>query len=216
VSFDFAVGIVPGWHATVFPPYFVAGAIYAGFAMVLTIAIPLRKFYGLEDFVTMRHLDYMGRVMLATGLFVCYGYLTEAFMGFYSANPYESYVMHNRWTGPYAPVYWALILCNGVTIQALWFPRVRRSTLALFLISLVVSVGMWLERFVIVVTSLHRDFLPSSWDMYAGTVWDWTLFIGTLGLFSTLLFLFIRFLPMISIFEMRTLLPEAEVEEEGR
>ncbi|RMD85941.1 MAG: hydrogenase [Candidatus Dadabacteria bacterium] len=213
VSFDFAVGIVPGWHATVFPPYFVAGAIYAGFAMVLTIAIPLRKFYGLEDFVTMRHLDLMAQVMLATGLFVCYGYMTEAFMGFYSANPYESYVMHNRFTGPYAPVYWSLILCNGVTIQALWFERVRRSIPALFLISLVVSVGMWLERFVIVVTSLHRDFLPSSWDMYAGTVWDWTLFIGTLGLFSTLLFLFIRFLPMISIFEMRTLLPEAEVKE---
>jgi len=180
---------------------------------VLTIAIPLRKFYGLEDFVTMRHLDLMAQVMLATGLFVCYGYMTEAFMGFYSANVYESYVMHNRFAGPYAPVYWLLILCNGVTIQALWFKRVRRSIPALFCISLVVGVGMWLERFVIVVTSLHRDFLPSSWDMYAGTVWDWTLFIGTLGLFSTLLFLFIRFLPMISIFEMRTLLPEAEVKE---
>ncbi len=216
VSFDFAVAIVPGWHATVFPPYFVAGAIYAGFAMVLTLAIPLRKFYGLEDFVTMRHLDLMARVMLATGLFVCYGYMTEAFMGFYSANPYEGYVMHNRFTGPYAPIYWTLILCNGVTIQALWFERVRRSVPALFIISLIVGVGMWLERFVIVVTSLHRDFLPSSWDMYAGTVWDWTLFIGTLGLFSTLLFLFIRFLPMISIFEMRTLLPEAEVKEAHR
>jgi len=214
VSFDFAVGIVPGWHATVFPPYFVAGAIYAGFAMVLTLAIPLRKFYGLEDFVTMRHLDLMARVMLATGLFVGYGYLTEVFMGFYSANIYESYVMHNRFAGPYAPIYWTLILCNGVTIQALWFERVRRSIPALFVISLIVGVGMWLERFVIVVTSLHRDFLPSSWDMYAGTVWDWTLFIGTLGLFSTLLFLFVRFLPMISIFEMRTLLPEAEGKEE--
>jgi len=214
VSFDFAVGIIPGWHATIFPPYFVAGAIYAGFAMVMVLAIPLRKFYGLEDFVTMRHLDYMARVMLATGLFVAYGYMTEAFIAFYSANPFETYMMMNRFSGAYAPYYWTLIACNVVVVQFLWFQRVRAHPLALFVIAIIVSIAMWLERFVIVVTSLHRDFLPSSWGMYAGTFWDWSLYIGTLGLFATLLFLFIRFLPMISIFEMRTLLPEAEVKEE--
>jgi len=213
VSFDFAVSNVPGWHATIFPPYFVAGAIFAGFAMVLVLAIPLRKFYDLEDFVTMRHLDNMARVMLATGMFVCYGYMTEAFMSFYGANPYEKYMMLNRFGGPYAPFYWALIFCNAVSIQALWFEKVRSSPAALFVIAIIVSIGMWLERFIIVVTSLHRDFLPSSWGMYWPTMWDWGLYLGTMGLFTSLLFLFIRFMPMISIFEMRTLLPEAEVEE---
>ena len=213
VSFDFAVSNVPGWHATIFPPYFVAGAMFAGFAMVLVLAIPLRKFYDLEDFVTMRHLDNMARVMLATGMFVCYGYMTEAFMAFYGANPYEKYMMTNRFVGPYAVFYWSLIFCNAVSIQALWFERVRSSQAALFVIAIIVSIGMWLERFIIVVTSLHRDYLPSSWGMYWPTMWDWGLFLGTMGLFASLLFLFIRFMPMISIFEMRTLLPEAEVEE---
>jgi Ni/Fe-hydrogenase subunit HybB-like protein len=213
VSFDFAVSNVPGWHATIFPPYFVAGAIFAGFAMVLVLAIPLRKFYDLEDFVTMRHLDNMARVMLATGMFVCYGYMTETFMAFYGGNPYESYMMTNRFVGPYAPFYWALIFCNAVSIQTLWFEKVRSSPAALFVIAIIVSIGMWLERFIIVVTSLHRDYLPSSWGMYWPTIWDWGLYLGTMGLFASLLFLFIRFMPMISIFEMRTLLPEAEVEE---
>ena len=214
VSFDFAVGVIPGWHATIFPPYFVAGAIYAGFAMVLTIAIPLRKVYKLEDFITKQHLDYMARVMLATGLFVCYGYLTEAFVGWYSANQYEGYMILNRFVGPYALIYWSLILCNGVVIQALWFERIRASSLWLFVICMFVNVGMWLERFIIIVTSLHRDFMQSAWFMYTPTRWDFGVFIGTIGLFVTLLFLFIRFLPMISIFEMRTLVPEAEIREE--
>ncbi|MFI5364148.1 MAG: NrfD/PsrC family molybdoenzyme membrane anchor subunit [Candidatus Binatia bacterium] len=214
VSFDFAVGIIPGWHATIFPPYFVAGAIYAGFAMVLTLAIPLRKAYGLEDFITMRHLDYMGRVMLATGLFVAYGYMMEAFTAWYSANPNEQYMILNRFGGPYATVYWSLLVCNVVAPQALWFQRVRSSVPALFVVAMFVNVGMWLERFIIVVTSLHRDFLPSSWGMYYPTVWDYATFVGTIGLFLSLLFLFIRFLPMISIFEMRTMVPEAEVKEE--
>ncbi|HVN83327.1 MAG TPA: NrfD/PsrC family molybdoenzyme membrane anchor subunit [Candidatus Binatia bacterium] len=214
VSFDFSVGVIPGWHATIFPPYFVAGAIYAGFAMVMTLAIPLRKFYGLEDFVTMRHLDNMARVMLATGLVVAYGYMMEAFTAWYSGSPYEEYMILNRFHGPYAPMYWALIFCNVFTPQFLWFARVRSNIAALFAISMVVNVGMWLERYIIIVTSLHRDFLPSSWGMYSGTIWDWSTFIGTMGLFLTLLFLFIRFLPMISIFEMRTLLPEAEVKED--
>ena len=214
VSFDFAISQVPGWHATIFPPYFVAGAIYAGFAMVLTLTIPLRKFYGLEDFITMRHIHNMAKVMLATGLIVVYGYMMEAFFGWYSANEYEKYMIWNRMTGPYAIFYWALILCNGLVPQLLWFHRIRNNLVILFLISIVVSVGMWLERFVIIVTSLTRDFLPSSWGMYNPTMWDWTMFIGTIGLFFALLFLFIRFLPIISIFEMRTILPQAEVEEE--
>ena len=215
VSFDFSVAIVPGWHSTIFPPYFVAGAIYGGFAMVLTLAIPLRRIYGLEDFVTLRHLDNMGRVLLATGMIVAYGYTMEAFIAWYSANPFESYMMWNRFTGPYALTYWTLILCNVLVPQGLWFQRVRTSAPLLFVIAMSVNVGMWLERYVIVVTSLHRDFLPSSWGMYAGTFWDWALYAGSIGLFLTLFLLFIRFLPMISIFEMRTLLPEAEVREEG-
>jgi molybdopterin-containing oxidoreductase family membrane subunit len=213
VSFDFAVAIVPGWHTTIFPPYFVAGAIYSGFAMVLTLAIPIRAVYGLEDFITMRHLQNMAKVMLVTGLLVAYGYAIEAFIAWYGGNQYEGFMIRNRMVGPYAPFYWLLIFCNVVVPQALWFRRVRTNVLVLFLLSLVVNVGMWLERFIIIVTSLHRDFLPSSWGMFRPTFWDWSTFIGTIGLFVTLLFLFVRFLPMISIFEMRTILPEAKVEE---
>jgi Ni/Fe-hydrogenase subunit HybB-like protein len=213
VSFDFAVGIVPGWHATIFPPYFVAGAIYAGFAMVLTLSIPLRKFYKLEDFITMTHLENMAKVMLATGLIVGYGYMTEAFMAWYSANPYERFMIWNRMTGPYWYMYAALILCNVIAINTLWVKNLRTSVPYLFFISFVVSLGMWLERYVIIVTSLHRDFMPSSWGRYSGTAYDWSAFIGTIGLFLTLFFLFIRFLPVISIFEMRTILPEAELKE---
>jgi molybdopterin-containing oxidoreductase family membrane subunit len=211
VSFDFAVGIIPGWHATIFPPYFVAGAIYAGFAMVLTLAIPLRKMYGLEDFITMRHLENMAKVTLVTGLMVVYGYAMEAFFAWYSANQYERFMIWNRMFGPYGWSYWLLIFCNAIVPQTLWIKRMRTNTAWLFIMALIVSVGMWLERFVIIVTSLHRDFLPSSWDMYYPTVWDFSTFFGTIGLFITLMFLFIRVLPMISIFEMRTLVPEAKV-----
>ena len=207
VSFDFSIGIVPGWHATIFPPYFVAGAIYAGFAMVLLLAIPLRVAFGWKDFITDRHLENMGKVMLATGLIVFYGYVMELFFAWYSANTYEMFMARNRVLGPYSAYWFALIFCNGLTPQLLWFRRIRTSPLWLFLISLVVSVGMWLERFVIVVTSLTRDFLPSSWGLYKGTIWDWATFFGTLGLFLTLFFLFIRILPAISIFEMRTMVP---------
>ena len=216
VSFDFTIAITPGWHSTIFPPYFVAGAIYAGFAMVLTLSIPLRKLYNLEDFITLRHLQNMAMILLATGLIVGYGYMIEAFMGWYSGSATERYVIVNRMLGPYAAAYWALIFCNIITPQALWFKKVRSTPAILFVVAMIVNVGMWLERFVIVVTSLHRDFLPSSWGMYHGTVWDWATFIGTIGLFLSLLFLFIRFLPMISIFEMRTLVPEAEVREVER
>jgi Ni/Fe-hydrogenase subunit HybB-like protein len=212
VSLDFAVSVLPGWHSTIFPPYFVAGAIYAGFAMVLTLAIPLRAAYRLEDLITMHHLDNMAKVMLTTGLFVFYGYVMEAFFSWYSANPNEAYMMFNRATGPYAPYFWLLLVCNGLVPQLLWSPRLRASVPLLFVISLVVSLGMWLERYIIVVTSLHRDFLPSSWGMYSGTIWDWATFVGTIGLFLSLLFLFIRVLPMISIFEMRELVHEEREE----
>jgi Ni/Fe-hydrogenase subunit HybB-like protein len=212
VSFDFAVAIVPGWHTTIFPPYFVAGAIYSGFAMVLTLAIPMRKFYGLEDFITMRHLDNMAKVMLATGLIVAYGYAMEAFGSFYSGNQFEKFMTLNRWSGPYAFFYWLLIACNIVIPQSLWFKKVRSNVLALFILSLVVNCGMWLERFIIVVTSLHREYMPSQWGMYYPTRWDWATFVGTIGLFLTLFFLFVRFLPAISIFEMRTLVPVSQEE----
>src|SRR5665213_1256049 len=205
VSFDFAIAIVPGWHTTIFPPYFVAGAIYAGFAMVLTLSIPIRKVFHLEDFITMRHLDNMGKVLLATGLIVGYGYMMEAFMAFYSGNAIERFMILNRMKGPYAPLYWMLIACNIVTPQFLWFRKVRARVGVLFAIAMVVTLGMWLERFVIVITSLHRDFLPSSWGMYYPTRWDYFTFFGTVGLFLMLVFLFIRFLPLISIFEMRAL-----------
>jgi len=214
VSFDFAVSVIPGWHATIFPPYFVAGAIFSGFAMVATIAIPLRWAYGLENFITMKHLDNMARVMLATGLIVAYGYMMEAFFAFYSANLFERSMMLLRFEGPYSDAYWALILCNVLIPQSLWFKRVRSNTAALFAVAIVVNIGMWLERYVIVVTSLSSDFLPSSWAMYSPTFWDIALYVGSFGLFGTLLFLFIRFLPMISIFEMRTLVPEAEVDRD--
>jgi Ni/Fe-hydrogenase subunit HybB-like protein len=213
VSFDFTIAIVPGWHSTIFPPYFVAGAIYSGFAMVLTLAIPLRKFYGLEDFVTMRHLDNMGKIFLATGLIVAYSYMMETFMAFYSGNSYDQYMMMNRMTGPYAIVYWVLIATNLLAAQILWWPKLRRNVLVLFIVALIIQTGMWLERFVIVITSLHRDFLPSSWGMYYPTRWDWTIFLGSIGLFFTLFFLFVRYLPMISIFELRELVHKTAEEK---
>ena len=214
VSFDFAIGIVPGWHTTIFPPYFVAGAIYSGFAMVLMLAIPIRKFYGLEDFITARHLQNSAKVMLATGLIVAYGYGIEAFMGWYSGNRYDSYLLWNRLHGPYHVWYFSLLACNIFIPQVLWIRKVRNSPLGLFLVSSVILVGMWLERFIIVVVSLSRDFVNSSFGMYYPTRWDWAIFIGTLGFFVACMFLFLRLLPMISIFELRTLLPEAEVKPE--
>lgn len=210
VGMDFAVSLLPGWHATIFPPYFVAGAIFSGFAMVMTLSIPLRRIYHLEDFITNRHLDRMAMVVLATGSIVAYGYAAEVFFSYYSGNPFERYVTINRALGPYGWSYWALLGCNIVVPQLLWFRRVRGSVPLLFLISIVVNVGMWLERFVIVVVSLHREFLPSSWRMYYPTFWDFAHLFGSLGLFFTLLFLFIRVLPVISIFELRELVHEQE------
>src|SRR5580704_9771836 len=213
VSFDFAVSIIPGWHTTIFPPYFVAGAIYSGFAMVLTLMIPVRKFYGLDDIITMRHLNNMAKVTLATGMVVAYGYIMEAFFGYFSADKYEKFMIWNRMTGPYAVFYWTLILRNIITPQFLWSKKIRTSPGILWIISIIVNIGMWLERFVIVITSLHRDFLPSSWGYYAPTIWDWAVYIGTLGFFMTAILLFVRVLPLITIFELRMLLPAAEVHE---
>jgi molybdopterin-containing oxidoreductase family membrane subunit len=215
VSFDFAVSILPGWHTTIFPPYFVAGAIYSGFAMVLTLAIPMRAIYGLEDFITMRHLQNMAKVMLVTGLIVAYGYGIEAFMAWYGGNQYEGFMVMNRLEGPYWKTYWALITCNVIIPQLLWFKNVRMNIPMLFLLSIIVNIGMWLERFVIIVLSLHRDFLPSSWGMFQPTIWDFSTYLGTIGLFFTLFFLFMRLLPAISIFEMRTVVPEARVQGVG-
>ena len=210
VSLDFSVAQLPGWHSTIFPPYFVAGAIYSGFAMVITIVIPVRKIYRLESLITLRHFNNMANVMLVTGLIVAYGYFIEAFMSWYSGDIFEQYMMTNRAFGPYGWIFWLLMLVNVLIPQALWSARVRRNLIALFLVALSINLGMWLERFVIVITSLHRDFVPSSWGMFFPTIWDWATLFGSVGLFLTLLFLFIRFLPMIAISETRELVAEPE------
>src|SRR5438105_2501767 len=212
VSFDFAIAIVPGWHTTIFPPYFVAGAIYSGFAMVLSIAIPLRKAYGLEDFITMRHLDNMAKVMLATGLIVAYGYFFEFFMSIYSGNKFDMFLVNQRFHGPYSHFYYALILCNILLPQSLWSYKLRHNVPFLFFMSLLVNAGMCPERFVIAVLSLTRDFMPSAWGRYQPTFWDWATFTGTIGFFIMLLFLFVRVLPAISIAEMRELVAETSEE----
>jgi len=210
VSFDFAVAQLPGWHTTIFPPYFVAGAIYSGFAMVLTLMIPVRKFYGLENIVTMRHINNMSKVMLATGLMVAYGYLIEGFTGWYGGDKFDHFMAWNRFTGPYAPAYWSLLTCNIIIPQLLWLRKFRLNVGVVWVISIIVNIGMWLERYIIVVTSLHRDFLPSSWGMYYPTIWDWAVFTGTLGFFMFFIHLFIRFLPIIAISEVRSLVTEAK------
>lgn len=212
VSFDFAVSVIPGWHTTVFPPYFVAGAIFSGFAMVLTLSIPMRAAFGLKDFITEKHLDNMAKVMLAAGLVVAYGYVMEIFVAWYSGHAFEWDMFMNRLTGPYWVFYAMLWICNIFIPQLLWFKKVRSNVLLLFILSLIINVGMWLERFIIIVTSLHRDFLPSSWGMYSPTIWDWAVYLGTFGLFLTLLFVFVRVLPVIAISEMQELLDETQGE----
>jgi molybdopterin-containing oxidoreductase family membrane subunit len=212
ISFDFAVAVLPGWHTTIFPPYFVAGAIYSGFAMVLTLAIPLRKFYHLEGLITERHIDNMGKVLLATGFIVAYGYGMEVFMSWYSASHWEAFMMWNRVFGPMGWSYWVLITCNlAIPLTTLWSRRLRSSMLFMFCLSIVINTGMWFERFVIIVTSLSRDFLPSAWGTYRATKWDYMVYAGTLGLFLALFMLFVRFLPMIPISEIRTMLPGAKI-----
>jgi molybdopterin-containing oxidoreductase family membrane subunit len=207
VSFDFTIAILPGWHSTIFPPYFVAGAIYSGFAMVLVLALPIRAVFGLENLLTERHINNCAKLMLATGLILAYTYAIEPFTAWYSGDQYEMFVVHNRATGPYAWAYWTVIACNVAIPQLLWFRRFRVRTKPLFAISIVVLYGMWLERYMIIISSLHHDYLPSSWSNFVHTFWDNAILFGSIGLFITLFALFIRFLPMISMYEVRELLP---------
>lgn len=209
VSFDFAVSQLPGWHTTIFPPYFVAGAIFSGFGMVLTLMIPLRAWLKMEHIITIKHLENMAKIILLTGSLVGYAYAMEFFIAWYSGNPYESFAFVNRAFGDYWWAYWIMLSCNVVTPQFIWFKKIRRSAKALFVLSIFVNIGMWFERFVIVATSLHHDFLPSSWAYFSPTMWDVTTFIGSFGLFFTLFCLFVRFLPLIALSEIKSILPQA-------
>lgn len=206
VSMDFASSIVPGWHTTIFPPYFVAGAIFSGFAMVLTLLIVARKAMRLENFITVDHVENMNKILVATGSIVALAYGTELFISWYSGNEYESYAFMNRATGPYWWAYWIMIICNVVSSQLLWIKKLRRNLIFTFFLSIVINIGMWFERFVIIVTSLHREYLTSMWTMYKPTIVEYGLLIGTLGLFFTAFFLFIRIFPVISIFEVKSIL----------
>ena len=206
VSFDFAVALLPGWHTTIFPPYFVAGAIFSGFAMVVTLMVLARWVYGLENLVTTRHLENMTKIMLATGLIVGYSYATEFFIAWYSGNPYERFAFLNRAFGPYYWAYWTMASCNVLVPQLFWSKKMRTSLVGMFVISIFVNIGMWFERFVIIVSSLHRDFLPSSWGMFHPTFVDILMYTGTIGMFLTLFLLFLRFLPVIAIAEIKGVL----------
>jgi molybdopterin-containing oxidoreductase family membrane subunit len=206
VSMDFATSVVPGWHATIFPPYFVAGAVFSGFAMVLTLMIIARKVLGFEHLITIRHLENMTKVIIVTGGIVALAYATEIFMAWYSGNPLERFVFLNRATGPYAWAFWTMVTCNVLSPQFFWFKRIRTSPAAIFVLSLVINVGMWFERFVIIVTSLHRDFLPSSWSTYTPTAIEVGTLVGTFGLFFSAFLVFTRLLPVVSIGEVKAVL----------
>ncbi len=216
VSFDFAVSHLPGWHTTIFPPYFVAGAIFSGFGMVLTLIIPARAYFGLKDIVTLRHVDNMAKIMLATGMIVGYAYSIEFFTSWYSGNPYEGFTFLNRAFGPYAWAYWIMISCNVFIPQLLWFKRVRTNLLVLWILAIFVNIGMWFERFTIIVASLHRDYLPSSWGMYTPTWVEILTLAGSFGLFLTLFLLFIRYLPVVAMAEVKSIMPQAGLEHGGR
>jgi molybdopterin-containing oxidoreductase family membrane subunit len=209
VSFDFAVSQLPGWHTTIFPPYFVAGAIFSGLAMVITLMVVCRVAFKLEHIITPLHFDRMARLILATGSIVGYAYGVEFFIAWYSGNPYEQFAFLNRALGPYAWAYWIMVSCNVLVPQIFWFKKARTSIAVLFVASIFVNIGMWFERFVIVVTSLHRDFLPSSWGYYSPTYWDILTLIGSFGLFFTMFCLFVRFLPMVAMAEVKGVIPQA-------
>ena len=210
VSFDFAISQLPGWHTTIFPPYFVAGAIFSGFAMVVTLMVPARAFFGLKDLVTLRHLENMNKVILATSLMVGYAYGIEFFIAWYGGNPYEQFAFINRALGPYAWAYWTMVTCNVLVPQAFWFKKCRTTPWIMFIIAILVNVGMWFERFVIIVTSLSRDFLPSSWGLFTPTPVDIMMLIGSFGLFFMLFLLFCRYLPMVAMAEVKAVMPDAE------
>ncbi len=210
VATDFATSMVPGWHTTIFPPYFVAGAVFSGFGMVMTLALIARKIYGLEDIITINHLEKMNKIILVTGSMVGYAYMTEFFIAWYSGNEYEFFAFINRALGPYAWAYWIMFLCNVITPQIFWFKKLRRSIPVMFVASIFVNIGMWFERFVITVTSLSRDYLPSSWDYFSPSIWDILTFVGSFGLFFTFFLLFLRFLPMVALSEVKGVLPAAD------
>jgi molybdopterin-containing oxidoreductase family membrane subunit len=215
VSFDFATAVLPGWHSTIFPPYFVAGAIFSGFAMVVTCLVFLRKVFHIEHIITMNHLDHMNKIILATGMMVGYGYFMEYFIAWYSGNHFEQFVFLNRAFGPYAWAYWTMISCNVLLPQLFWFRKIRRSIPVMLFIVIFVNVGMWFERFVIIVTSLHRDFLPSSWGMYTPTLIDLGILMGSFGLFFTMILLFTRTLPVVSMAEVKAVILGAQPSHNG-
>ena len=215
VSFDFAVSIMPGWHTTIFPPYFVAGAIFSGFAMVVTLVIPTRKIFGLEEIITLRHLENMAKIMLATAMMVGLAYSTEFFMAWYSGNQYEAFTFMNRAFGPYAWAYWTMVTCNVLVPQLFWFKKLRTNIVALWIASVLINVGMWFERFVIVVSSLSRDYLPTSWGYYRPSIVDILTFLGSFGLFFTLFLLFVRFLPIVGMAEVKGVMPQAHLDRPG-
>lgn len=215
VSTDFAVSVLPGWHTTIFPPYFVAGAIFSGFAMMVTLSVIARRIFHLENLITLDHMEKMNKIMLLTGMMVGYAYSIEFFIAWYSGNVYEWFTFVNRALGNYAWAYWTMITCNVLVPQIFWFKKLRRSIPVMFIASILINVGMWFERFVIVVTSLSRDFLPANWDYYSPTIWDILTFVGSFGLFFTLFLLFVRFLPMIAMAEVKTVLPEADPHHGG-
>jgi molybdopterin-containing oxidoreductase family membrane subunit len=210
VSFDFATSVLPGWHTTIFPPYFVAGAVFSGFAMVVSLMVIVRKVFGLESIVTVRHLENMNKVILTTGSLVGYAYAMEFFIAWYSGNAYERFTFINRATGPYWWAYWTMVSCNVITPQLFWSKKIRTSIPWMFALSIFVNIGMWFERFVIIVTSLHRDYLPTSWTYFRPSIWDISLFFGTFGLFFTLFLSFLRFLPAIAISEVKGVMPAAD------
>lgn len=215
VSFDFAVAIIPGWHSTIFPPYFVAGAIFSGFAMVITVLTVVRKVFDLEHLITINHLEKINKVLMATGLMVGYAYAMEFFIAWYSGNPFEQFVFINRATGPYFWAYWIMVTCNAFIPQLFWFKKMRRSIPVMFVVSIFVNIGMWFERYVIVVTSLHRDFLPSSWGMFYPTIIDFGILVGSFGLFFFFVLLFAKSMPVISMAEMKAISPGAQVMPTG-
>ncbi len=215
VSTDFATSVIPGWHTTIFPPYFVAGAIFSGFAMVMTLAIIARKIYNLEHIFTLTHFDNMNKIILVTGSMVGYAYGMEFFIAWYSGNPYETFAFTNRAFGDYWWAYWIMITCNVITPQLFWFRKLRRNIVVMFIASIVVNIGMWFERFVIIVTTLAKDYLPSAWDYYSPTFWDISLMIGCFGLFFTLFLLFIKHLPMVAMSEIKGILPQADPHHNG-
>jgi len=206
VSMDFATSVIPGWHTTIFPPYFVAGAIFSGFAMVQTLLLIARKVLHLESYITIKHAEYMNIVIVITGSMVGVAYLSELFISWYSGVEYEAYAFLNRATGPYWWAYWSMMTCNVITPQLFWFKKLRTSLIVSFILSIFVNIGMWFERFVIIVTSLHRDYIPSSWSMFHPTFVDIGIFLGTIGIFFTLFLLFSRFFPVLALNELKSIL----------